>query len=65
MVSFLWFGLQLSRETPAPPSQIPTPISTGTKVPSIPALNYASLSSFSWDQDNDKVKVRKIISEFS
>uniref|UniRef100_A0A2C9VIB5 Uncharacterized protein n=1 Tax=Manihot esculenta TaxID=3983 RepID=A0A2C9VIB5_MANES len=33
-----------------------TPIATGVKVPSTPALNYVTLGSFSWDQDNDKVK---------
>ena len=39
-------------------SQIPAPISTGTKVSPAPALNYATLASFSWDQDNDKIKVK-------
>ncbi|KAI4298272.1 hypothetical protein L6164_031850 [Bauhinia variegata] len=49
---------KLSKEAPAATSsRIPTPISTGTKVPSTPALNYATLGSFSWDQDNDKVKI--------
>lgn len=44
----------------APPptaSQIPTPISTSVKAPINPALNYVSVSSFSWDQDMDKVKI--------
>lgn len=27
-------------------------------MPSVPALKYSTLSSFSWDQDNEKVKVR-------
>ncbi|XP_054778539.1 uncharacterized protein LOC129286612 [Prosopis cineraria] len=49
---------KLSKETPSvPPPQIPAPVSSGTKVPSVPALKYATLSSFSWDQDNDKVKI--------
>ncbi|KAK2989999.1 hypothetical protein RJ640_009737 [Escallonia rubra] len=38
-------------------SRTPTPISTSTKVVSNPALTYATLGSFSWDQDNDKVKI--------
>ncbi|KAF7840475.1 calcyclin-binding protein-like [Senna tora] len=53
---------KLSKDTSssAPPPQqpqIPTPISTGAKVQATPALKYATLSSFSWDQDNDKVKI--------
>ncbi|KAK5831234.1 hypothetical protein PVK06_015029 [Gossypium arboreum] len=51
----------------APPptaSQIPTPISTSVKAPINPALNYVSVSSFSWDQDMDKVKVIKLIYVF-
>ncbi|CAK7350205.1 unnamed protein product [Dovyalis caffra] len=35
----------------------PTPISSGVKVPSTHAVNYVTLGSFSWDQDNDKVKI--------
>ncbi|XP_061355539.1 uncharacterized protein LOC133300066 isoform X2 [Gastrolobium bilobum] len=40
-------------------SQIPAPISTGTRVSPAPApaRNYSTLASFSWDQDNDKVKI--------
>ncbi|TYI81534.1 hypothetical protein E1A91_D05G160000v1 [Gossypium mustelinum] len=55
--------LQASKEdgnAAAPPptaSQIPTPISTSVKAPINPALNYVSVSSFSWDQDMDKVKI--------
>ncbi|EOY27694.1 hypothetical protein QUC31_012638 [Theobroma cacao] len=54
--------LQTSNEvakapTPATVSQIPTPISTSGKVPVNPALSYVTLASFSWDQDNDKVKI--------
>ncbi len=51
--------MQLSKEAAsAPASQIPTPISTAPKVLSSPAVNYVTLGSFSWDQDDDKVKVR-------
>lgn len=54
-----WFPVQLSKEAvSAPPSQIPTPISSAPKVSTYPALKYLTLGSFSWDQDNDKVKVR-------
>nr|KJB57238.1 hypothetical protein B456_009G154900 [Gossypium raimondii] len=55
--------LQASKEdgnAAAPPptaSQIPIPISTSVKAPINPALNYVSVSSFSWDQDMDKVKI--------
>ncbi|KAK3022733.1 hypothetical protein RJ639_046400 [Escallonia herrerae] len=38
-------------------SRTPPPISTSTKVVSNPALTYATLGSFSWDQDNEKVKI--------
>ncbi|CAL5213083.1 unnamed protein product [Lathyrus oleraceus] len=34
---------------------LPAPISTGTKVS--PVVNYSPLASFSWDQDNEKVKI--------
>ncbi|XP_058101083.1 uncharacterized protein LOC131245557 isoform X3 [Magnolia sinica] len=33
----------------APPS--------GTKAPTTPSLNYVTLGSFSWDQDNEKIKI--------
>ncbi|KAE8659627.1 Detected protein of confused Function [Hibiscus syriacus] len=54
--------LQTSREdgnavSPPTASQIPTRISTSVKAPIKPALAYVSVSSFSWDQDNDKVKI--------
>ncbi|XVF27322.1 hypothetical protein REPUB_Repub14bG0097100 [Reevesia pubescens] len=57
-----WEKLQASKENanaPAPStvSKIPTPISTSVKVPVNPALSYVTLASFSWDQDNDKVKI--------
>ena len=38
------------------PSTVPTPIPTA-KVVSNPVLNYVTLASFSWDQDNDKIKI--------
>ncbi|KAK8641992.1 hypothetical protein V6N13_011357 [Hibiscus sabdariffa] len=54
--------LQASKEdgnAVAPPTatQIPTPISASVKAPINPALAYVSVASFSWDQDNDKVKI--------
>uniref|UniRef100_A0A5B6ZBE5 Calcyclin-binding protein n=1 Tax=Davidia involucrata TaxID=16924 RepID=A0A5B6ZBE5_DAVIN len=42
-------------QTPTP-TPTPTPISS-TKVVPTPSLNYVTLGSFSWDQDNDKVKI--------
>ncbi|MED6219130.1 hypothetical protein PIB30_033064 [Stylosanthes scabra] len=39
------------------PSQIPAPIATATRAPSEPVIHYSPLASFSWDQDNDKVKI--------
>nr|GMD93272.1 calcyclin-binding protein-like [Ipomoea batatas] len=38
-------------------SPVPTPISTAPKIISNPALSYSTVASFSWDQDNDKVKI--------
>lgn len=46
----------LKEQNLAPVSQTPTPISTSAR-PSAPALNYVTLGSFSWDQDNEKVKI--------
>ncbi|XP_027087486.1 uncharacterized protein [Coffea arabica] len=37
--------------------QVPTPICTAPKGLSSPALLYVTLGSFSWDQDNEKVKI--------
>ncbi|KAF8413575.1 hypothetical protein HHK36_001566 [Tetracentron sinense] len=34
-----------------------TPAPNPVKVSSTPALNYVTLGSFSWDQDNDKIKI--------
>ncbi|PWA55880.1 SGS domain-containing protein [Artemisia annua] len=39
------------------PTPTPTPVSTNQKVAAEPALKYTTLGSFSWDQDNDKVKI--------
>ncbi|PON72628.1 Alpha-crystallin, subunit A [Parasponia andersonii] len=51
-------AVKLSNEAVTPPtSQAPTPISTAVKVPSTPAVSYITLGSFSWEQDNDKVKL--------
>ncbi|XP_026391863.1 transcription termination/antitermination protein NusA-like isoform X3 [Papaver somniferum] len=48
--------------TPAAPAPTPTPAAPAptllAKGLSIPALNYATLSSFSWDQDDEKVKLK-------
>ncbi|KAL0352853.1 UNVERIFIED_CONTAM: Calcyclin-binding protein [Sesamum angustifolium] len=45
--------------TPAPVSAVSTatPISSAPKAASNPLLTYATLGSFSWDQDNDKLKI--------
>ncbi|KAE8678234.1 aspartic proteinase nepenthesin-1-like [Hibiscus syriacus] len=44
---------------PSPPAvpQVLVPIATSAKAPVNPALSYVTLASFSWDQDNDKVKI--------
>ncbi|GMI77755.1 hypothetical protein like AT1G30070 [Hibiscus trionum] len=43
--------------SPAAVQQIPPPIATSAKALVNSALSYVSLASFSWDQDNDKVKI--------
>ncbi|KAE8673339.1 putative Katanin p60 ATPase-containing subunit [Hibiscus syriacus] len=43
--------------SPAAAPQIPIPIATSAKAPVNPAPSYVTLASFSWDQDNDKVKI--------
>ncbi|XP_039040083.1 calcyclin-binding protein-like [Hibiscus syriacus] len=43
--------------SPAAAPQIPILIATSSKAPVNPALSYVTLASFSWDQDNDKVKI--------
>lgn len=49
---------KLSKDSPsAPTAKVPAPIATATKVVSNPLLQYHTLASFSWDQDNDKVKI--------
>ena len=54
--------LQLSKASAAVATQTPTPtVIARDKAPvdaaTIGVLNYVTLSSFSWDQDNEKVKV--------
>ncbi|KAL3616894.1 hypothetical protein CASFOL_039288 [Castilleja foliolosa] len=48
-----------SAQTAAPISVVntPNPISTVPKASPNPVLNYSTLSSFSWDQDSDKLKI--------
>jgi calcyclin binding protein len=53
-------GSTVTSQTQTPPTQTPTPTPTPiptAKVVSNPAVNYVTLGSFSWDQDNDKVKI--------
>lgn len=61
-LNYIAIFAQMSKESvSAPTVQTPTatPISTSTaKVPTGPAIIYTPLSGFSWDQDNDKVKVK-------
>lgn len=38
---------------------VPAPVTSSVK-PVSPALNYVTLGTFSWDQDNEKVKVKPI-----
>ncbi|KAG9448044.1 hypothetical protein H6P81_014172 [Aristolochia fimbriata] len=38
-------------------SPTPTPIASQTKVVSVPSILYTTLGSFSWEQDNDKIKI--------
>ncbi|GFP81151.1 calcyclin-binding protein [Phtheirospermum japonicum] len=49
----------VSAQTAAPVStgNTPNPISTVPKASPSPVLNYSTLSSFSWDQDNDQLKI--------
>ncbi|XP_075505351.1 uncharacterized protein LOC142542551 [Primulina tabacum] len=48
-----------SSHTPTPVSAVhmPTPIPNLPMAASNPTLNYATLSSFSWDQDSDQLKI--------
>ncbi|KAI4372054.1 hypothetical protein MLD38_010338 [Melastoma candidum] len=50
---------KMSKEAVAPPAaaHAPLPIATAKSVPASRAVTYTALSSFSWDQDNDKVKI--------
>ncbi|XP_010499521.1 PREDICTED: calcyclin-binding protein-like [Camelina sativa] len=45
-----------SNAKPEAPVTIPAPVSTSVK-PVSPAVSYVTLGTFSWDQDNEKVKV--------
>ncbi|KAK0579874.1 hypothetical protein LWI29_032941 [Acer saccharum] len=51
------FSKDAGLAAPATVSQSPTPITTAAKVPYTPALSYVTVASFSWDQDNEKVKI--------
>lgn len=48
---------KLSKENAASTVSPPTPVPLAARVVSTPALSYITLSSFSWDQDSDKVKI--------
>lgn len=48
--------LQSLREGP-PATPAPTPIGAPTPVKPAQGLNYITLASFSWDQDNEKLKI--------
>lgn len=48
---------KLSKENAASTVSQPTPVPLAARVVSTPALSYITLSSFSWDQDSDKVKI--------
>lgn len=43
--------------TPKETPKLPTPIAAAKQVVTDPALKYVTLGSFSWDQDDDKVKI--------
>ncbi|PIN04675.1 Calcyclin-binding protein CacyBP [Handroanthus impetiginosus] len=46
-----------SSQTPAPVSAVTTPTLISTMPKAASLLNYVTLSSFSWDQDNDQLKI--------
>ncbi|XP_013638530.1 PREDICTED: calcyclin-binding protein isoform X2 [Brassica oleracea var. oleracea] len=46
----------VSNAKPEVEPAVPVPVSSSVK-PVSPAANYATLGTFSWDQDNEKVKV--------
>ncbi|KAJ8449921.1 hypothetical protein Cgig2_029283 [Carnegiea gigantea] len=48
---------KLSKENAASTVSQPTTVPLAAQVVSTPALSYITLSSFSWDQDSDKVKI--------
>ncbi|KAK3205057.1 hypothetical protein Dsin_019103 [Dipteronia sinensis] len=51
------FSKEAGVAAPTTVSQSPIPITTAAKVPYTPALSYVTVASFSWDQDNEKVKI--------
>lgn len=56
---FVSFFVQLSKDAISKETlKIPTPVAAAKQVVADPALKYVTLGSFSWDQDDDKVKVR-------
>ena len=56
-LSFIVVSTQLSEQS-APRTPTPIPVSTSiAKVPINSSIVYTPLPGFSWDQDNDKVKV--------
>ncbi|CAN4077010.1 unnamed protein product [Withania somnifera] len=49
---------KLSKDgTSAPSLEMPAPVLSAAKVIHNTSLNYVTVSSFSWDQDNDKIKI--------
>jgi len=42
----------------AAPTPEPQAAVAAATAPARPGLNYVTLGSFSWDQDNDKIRVR-------
>ncbi|OVA10962.1 CS domain [Macleaya cordata] len=49
---------KISKDTISQPTvRAPAPVPTLAKAPPTPALNYVTLSSFSWDQDDEKIKI--------
>lgn len=49
-------GKELSKTVPVPAAPSPVPTAVG-KTTATPPLNYQTLSSFSWDQDSEKLKI--------
>ncbi|GAV79445.1 CS domain-containing protein/SGS domain-containing protein/Siah-Interact_N domain-containing protein [Cephalotus follicularis] len=57
IISFISSEIQNLEKLSKEAVPAPTPIPTLVKVPSAPIVKYVTLGSFSWDQDNDKVKI--------